>query len=240
MYRSGDQARFRPDGSVEFLGRLDQQVKIRGFRVELGEISAVLGQHPSVRQAFVMVRTDFPDGDKRLVAYLVSEPETQLGVSELRNFVKVRLPDYMMPQAFVFLDELPLTPHGKVDYRSFPPPDGAYPELENSYVPPRTEVEQGLVEIWEEVLGLEKVGIHDSFFERGGHSLLATKLIARVQKRFQVQIPLRSLFQAPTVAELALAVVQSRAGQFDSEKMLQILADLEGSPEAEPQSMINR
>jgi amino acid adenylation domain-containing protein len=239
MYRSGDQARFRPDGSIEFLGRLDQQVKIRGFRIELGEISAVLGQHPSVRQVFVMARTDFPDGDKRLVAYLINEPGTQLSVSELRNYVKERLPDYMVPQAFVFLDELPLTPQGKVNYRAFPPPDGSYPELEKSYVPPRTEAEEALVEIWTKVLGIEKLGIYDNFFARGGHSLLATKLIAHVQKRFQVQIPLRSFFQAPTIADLALAIVQSRAEQFDSEEMLQILADLEGSSEEEPQSMIN-
>jgi amino acid adenylation domain-containing protein len=236
MYRSGDQGRFRPDGSVEFLGRLDQQVKIRGFRIELGEISAVLGQLPSVKQVFVMARTDFPDGDKRLVAYLVSEPETQLSVSELRSFVKERLPDYMMPHAFVFLDELPLTPNGKVNYRSLPLPDGSYPELEKSYAPPRTEAEEALVEIWEKVLGREKVGIYDSFFDQGGHSLLAIKLMARVQKRFQVQIPLRSFFQSPTVADLALTVVQSRAEQFESDEMLRILADLEDSPEEELQS----
>jgi acyl carrier protein len=183
-----------------------------------------------------MARTDFPDGDKRLVAYLVSEPETQLSVSELRSFVKERLPDYMMPHAFVFLDELPLTPNGKVNYRSLPLPDGSYPELEKSYAPPRTEAEEALVEIWEKVLGREKVGIYDSFFDQGGHSLLAIKLMARVQKRFQVQIPLRSFFQSPTVADLALTVVQSRAEQFESDEMLRILADLEDSPEEELQS----
>jgi len=221
------------------VGELLELVLAEAFRVELGEIAAALRQLPSVAQVAVMARTDFLDGDKRLVAYVVSEPGTQLRTSELRSFLKERLPDYMVPQEFVFLDKLPLTPHGKVNYRAFPPPDQSHPELEKTYVPPRTEVEEALVGIWAEVLRLEKVGVYDSFFDLGGHSLLATKIMARVQKRFQLQIPLRSFFEAPTVAGLALAVVQSRAGQFDSQEMLQILADLEGSPEEESQSMVN-
>jgi amino acid adenylation domain-containing protein len=202
LYKSGDMARYLPDGNIEFLGRIDHQVKIRGFRIELGEIEAVLGQHPAVRETVVLAREDIP-GDKRLVAYVVSDQKETTTISELRSFLKHKLPDYMAPSAFVFLDALPLTPNGKVDRRALPAPDQSRPELEPAFVAPRTSAEKTLVGIWAEVLRLEPVGIHDNFFELGGHSLLATQVMSRVRTAFQVELPLRTLFEKPTVAELA-------------------------------------
>jgi amino acid adenylation domain-containing protein len=227
LYKTGDLARYLPDGNIEFLGRTDHQVKIRGFRVEPGEIEIVLGQHIAVQQAVVVAREDVSGGNKRLVAYVVSAQEQSPTVSELRNFLKEKLPDYMVPSAFVMLDTLPLTPNGKIDRRALPAPDTARPELERTYVAPRTLIEQTLTEIWTEVLRIEQVGIYDNFFELGGHSLLATQVISRVREAFQAEIPLRSLFEAPTVADLAVTLLQREAEQVDSEMLAQILAELE-------------
>ncbi len=202
LYKTGDLARYRPDGNIEFLGRLDYQVKIRGFRIELGEIETVLGQHPAVCQALVVAREDQP-GDKRLVAYLVPNQPSPPSVRELRDFLQEKLPTYMVPAAFVILDALPLTPNGKVDRRTLPPPDTARPELGEAWVPPRTPTEESLVAIWAEVLGLEQVSIHDNFFELGGHSLLATQVISRVRDVLQLDLPVRTLFEMPTIAGLA-------------------------------------
>ncbi len=200
LYKTGDLVRFLPDGNLELLGRIDNQVKLRGFRIELGEIESLLSQHPSVAQAAAIVREDVA-GDKRLVAYLVGT-ELEASANDLRQFLKERLPEYMVPAAFVFLDALPLTPNGKVDRRALPAPDLAQ-QLEKSFVAPRTPIEQTLAGIWAEVLGVEQVGIYDSFFELGGHSLLATQLVSRVRAAFQVELPLRKLFEATTVATLA-------------------------------------
>jgi natural product biosynthesis luciferase-like monooxygenase protein/amino acid adenylation domain-containing protein/non-ribosomal peptide synthase protein (TIGR01720 family) len=200
LYKTGDLVRFLPDGNLELLGRIDNQVKLRGFRIELGEIEAVLSQHPSVAQTAAIVRED-ARGDKRLVAYLVVT-EAEASINDLRQFLKERLPEYMVPAVFVFLDALPLTPNGKVDRRALPAPDLTQ-QLGTSFVAPRTPSEQTLTRIWAEVLGLEQVGIYDSFFELGGHSLLATQLISRVRAAFQVELPLRKLFEATTVAALA-------------------------------------
>ena len=202
LYKTGDLARYLPDGNIEFLGRLDHQVKIRGFRIELGEIEAVLSQHLAVQETVVIVREDTPS-DKRLVAYLVIKQEPFPTINELRSFLKEKLPDYMVPSAFMFLDALPLTPNGKVDRQALPAPDRVRPELESTFVAPRTPVEEVLAGIWAKVLGLEQVGIHDNFFELGGHSLLATQVISRLRDAFQVELPLRSLFEVPTVADLA-------------------------------------
>ncbi len=199
LYRTGDLARYLSNGDIECLGRADDQVKVRGFRIELGEIEAVLNQHPAVRQVVVIAREDRP-GDKSLVAYFVSAHETELSVTELRDYIKGKLPDYMMPSAFVALEELPLTPNGKVNRRALPAPD--FTANKDSYVPPRTKDEELLAGIWADVLRLETVGVEDNFFELGGHSLLATQVISRIRQTFQVQLPLRALFEAPTVAGL--------------------------------------
>jgi amino acid adenylation domain-containing protein len=205
LYKTGDLVRYLPDGNLEFLGRIDHQVKIRGFRVELGEIEAVLGQHPAVREVVVIAREDVA-GDKRLVAYLVATQQPSPSQHELRNFLKEKLPDYMVPAAFMWLDALPLTPNGKVDRPALPTPDRAGSNVDGAFVGPRTPVEQALAGVWAELLGVERVSIHDNFFELGGHSLLATRLLSRLRDAFQVELPLRRLFADPTIAGLACAI----------------------------------
>jgi amino acid adenylation domain-containing protein len=201
LYKTGDLARYLSDGNIEFLGRLDHQVKIRGFRIEQGEVESTLLQHPTVRETTVIAREDIP-GDKRLVAYVVPNPEQTPTIDELRRFLKQKLPDYMVPSAFVLLDALPLTPNGKVDRRALPAPDQSRPDQSVTFVAPGSPIEHQLVDIWAEVLRLEEVGIHDNFFELGGHSLLATQVISRLRQAFGVELPVRTLFEAPTVADL--------------------------------------
>jgi amino acid adenylation domain-containing protein/FkbM family methyltransferase len=208
LYRTGDLARYLADGRIEFIGRRDQQVKIRGFRIELGEIEVALSQHPAVREVAVMAREDVP-GDRRLVAYIVSDREPAPTTTELRSFLLERLPEYMIPLAFVLLGELPLTTNGKVDRRSLPAPEQARPDMGEAFVAPRTPLEQALADIWCEVLGVERVGMHDDFFELGGHSLLATQVVSRVRETFQINLPLRALFESPTVETLAGIIEQS-------------------------------
>jgi amino acid adenylation domain-containing protein/FkbM family methyltransferase len=203
LYRTGDLVRYRFNGELEFLGRVDQQVKVRGFRIELGEIETVLDEHAGVAASVVVAREDVA-GERRLVAYVVANEQQPAGVVELRAYLRERLPEYMMPQAFVMLEALPLTSNGKVDRRSLPAPEQqSRTEMEQTYVAPRTPVEEMLVEVWQEILSVAQVGIHDDFFNMGGHSLLATQLMSRVREIFGVEVPLRQLFEAPTVAELA-------------------------------------
>jgi amino acid adenylation domain-containing protein len=199
LYKSGDLARLLPDGDIEYVGRLDHQVKIRGFRIELGEIEAVLGGHPAIRETVVLAQEERP-GEKRLVAYLVAHPNAELSLSELRDFVGEKLPDYMTPSAFVMLDALPLTPNGKVDRKALPQPEWTRPELESAFEASRTAAEEMLAGIWTDVLGLDRVGVHDNFFELGGHSLLAIQVISRVREAFQVELALRDVFETPTIA----------------------------------------
>ncbi len=200
LYRTGDVVRYLPGGNLEFLGRVDQQVKLRGFRIELGEIEAVLKQHISVRDCVVLVREDTP-GDKRLVAYLVPfDPPPAL--TELRAWLRERLPEYMVPSAIVTLPALPLTPNAKVDRRALPAPAGERPELEVSYVAPNSDVEEALTGIWRKVLGIETVGIHDNFFELGGDSILSIQVVAKAREAGFALTP-KQLFQNPTVAKLA-------------------------------------
>ncbi|HEU0077678.1 MAG TPA: amino acid adenylation domain-containing protein, partial [Longimicrobiaceae bacterium] len=203
LYRTGDRVRWRPEGILEYLGRLDEQVKVRGFRIEPGEIEAVLSVHAEVREARVIVWEDAP-GEQRLVAYVVGDVEA--GV--LREHLLRELPEYMVPSAFVFLDALPLTANGKLDRKALPAPE--YGAAEETYVAPRTPVEEVLAGIWAEVLRLEQVGVEESFFELGGHSLLATWVVSRVREVFAVELPLRALFEGPTVAELAGRVEEMR------------------------------
>ncbi len=202
LYRTGDLCRWLPDGNIEFLGRLDDQVKIRGFRIELGEIESVLAGLPGVREAVVVAREDVP-GDKRLVAFLAAKGGEPPKESELRGLLQAKLPEYMVPAAFVTLDRFPLTPNGKVDRKALPRSQGGQARGEGSYVAPRTPLEETLAGIWTEVLGLKQVGISDNFFHLGGHSLLAVRLQARVEKEFGRRLPLAAFFQAPTVGELA-------------------------------------
>jgi amino acid adenylation domain-containing protein/thioester reductase-like protein len=200
LYKTGDLARYLPNGNIEFLGRIDNQVKIRGFRIELGEIEAVLNQSPDVAQAVVIQREDTP-GDKRLVAYVVGQKKRSLSTNELRSFLQAKLPEYMIPSAFMLLKSLPLTANGKVDRQALPIP--VQGELEQSFIPPRTAVEKVLAGIWAELLGLPRVSVEGNFFELGGHSLLLTQLVVRVREAFQINLPLSVLFETPTVAGLA-------------------------------------
>jgi surfactin family lipopeptide synthetase A len=206
LYKTGDLARYLPDGNIEFIGRIDHQVKIRGFRIELGEIETVLSQNPAVRETVVMIREDNPE-DTSLVAYVVPNQEPLPTASELRSFLKSRLPDYMLPSVFVFLDALPLTPNGKVDRRALPPPDPKRPDLSEGFVAPRTPTEKTIAQIWAQILKLEQVGIHDNFFDLGGHSLLATQVISRMRSTIHADLSLRTLFEKPTVAGLAESVL---------------------------------
>jgi acyl-coenzyme A synthetase/AMP-(fatty) acid ligase/aryl carrier-like protein len=199
MYRTGDLARYLPDGNIEFLGRNDFQVKIRGYRIELGEIESALTRHPAVREAVVLAREDSP-GEKRLVAYVVGKAEAP-AAAELKDRLNRTLPPYMVPAAFVMLEQLPLTPNGKVDRKALPAPEYAGSEV---YVAPRTTTEELLAGIWAEVLKVERVGVHDNFFELGGHSLLAVTLIERM-RRAGVHADVRALFTTSTLAEFAAA-----------------------------------
>jgi amino acid adenylation domain-containing protein len=202
LYKTGDLARYLPDGSIEFLGRIDNQVKIRGSRIELGEIEAVLSKHPLVRESVVILREDTL-GDKRIVGYVVSSQPTGPNVHELRSYLKGKLPEYMVPSAFVFLERLPLTPNGKVDRRALPQPGDERPELERAFLAPQDGLQRELAKIWERVLGVRPIGIADNFFDLGGHSLLAVKLIAEIEKKFTKRVAPATLFQSPTILELA-------------------------------------
>ncbi len=202
LYRSGDRVRFLRDGNVEFLGRFDDQVKVRGYRIELGEIETVLATHGAIKEVVVEAREDTP-GDKRLVAYVVAEPDRELSTDELRRFVSEKLPDFMVPNNFVMLDHMPLTNNGKIDRRALPEPETLRRELVDRYVASRTEVERQLTAIWSAVLGVERVGVNDDFFELGGHSLTATQLISAVREKLQVELPLRCIFDSPTIAGMA-------------------------------------
>ncbi len=217
LYKTGDLCRYLPDGNIEYLGRIDNQVKIRGFRIELGEIETVLSQHNAVKTAVVIAQED-ETNQKRLVAYIIpkveivstQKEENSLNVTELRQFLKAKLPEYMIPSAFVILESLPLTPNGKTDYRALPSPEF---QSQAQYIAPRNPIEEILSSIWAKVLKVSQVGIHDNFFELGGHSLLATQLISRIREAFQVEMPLRELFVAPTIAELSQEIKRLSEGE---------------------------
>ncbi|HEV2861253.1 MAG TPA: phosphopantetheine-binding protein, partial [Pyrinomonadaceae bacterium] len=208
-YRTGDVGRWVRGGEVEYLGRGDEQVKVRGYRIELGEIEAALNGHPDVEQSVVVVRTDGA-GDKRLVAYVVANKSAN---GELRTYLKGKLPEYMVPAAFVSLDEIPLTPNGKVNRRALPAPEPSTSEPADGYVAPRDAVEEELAAAWAELLKLERVGVESNFFDLGGHSLLAMRLLSRVRERFQVELEVRALFEAPTVAGMAALVRRAQSRQ---------------------------
>ena len=203
FYRTGDRARYLPDGNIEFLGRVDNQIKIRGHRVELEEVESALNQHPAVKESVVVLRERDLPGDKHLVGYFVPSQDSSPSVIDLRGFLRQKVPEYMMPAIFIAIDALPLSPNGKIDRSKLPPPGDSRPNLENAFVEPRAEIEELVAQVWREVLKLEKIGVHDNFFELGGHSLLATRVIARLRTNFNIDLPLRKLFELPTVGALA-------------------------------------
>jgi acyl carrier protein len=218
MYRTGDLGRWRLNGMVDFLGRTDFQVKIRGIRVEPGEIETHLNEHPQVHQAVVAAREDTP-GDLRLVAYYVESGPVE--VEALRRFLGERLPEHMVPAAYVRLDAFPLTPSRKLDRKALPAPeDDAY--ARRGYEAPEDEIEEELAGIWAEVLGVERVGRWDHFFALGGHSLMATRLTLRINQAMEVTLPLTAVFEAPVLARLAERVVDAQLAQFDPEELARL------------------
>jgi acyl carrier protein len=223
------------DGTIEYLGRIDNQVKIRGFRVELGEIESLLSQHPSVRSPIVIVREDQP-GDKRLVAYIVPDTETPTP-HDLRNFLQTKLPEYMIPSAFVILEALPLTNNGKVNRQALPAPEQIRTQI---YIAPQTPAEEIVAGIWAEVLGITQVGIDDHFFDLGGHSLLATQVIAKLRQIFQIELPLRGLFDAPTPAMMINSMVNILGERAIVEEIAQTWQELAQLSPEEMAVMLSR
>jgi amino acid adenylation domain-containing protein len=235
LYKTGDLARYLEDGTIEYLGRIDNQVKIRGFRVELGEIESLLSQHPSVRSPIVIVREDQP-GDKRLVAYIVPDTETPTP-HDLRNFLQTKLPEYMIPSAFVILEALPLTNNGKVNRQALPAPEQIRTQI---YIAPQTPAEEIVAGIWAEVLGITQVGIDDHFFDLGGHSLLATQVIAKLRQIFQIELPLRGLFDAPTPAMMINSMVNILGERAIVEEIAQTWQELAQLSPEEMAVMLSR
>jgi thioesterase domain-containing protein/acyl carrier protein len=242
LYRTGDLGRYLPDGNMEFLGRIDHQVKIRGFRVEMGEIEVAISQHPAVRECAVLAQDD-PSGTKRLVAYLVCEQAEQTDsasaqlienqqIENLRHRLKTKLPDYMVPSAFVQLDRLPLTPNGKLDRKALPQADLAEATVAKNHVAPRNAVEQQLVEIWQAVLNVQPIGVTDNFFELGGHSLIAVRLWSQIEQQFQTDLRLSTLFQAPTIEQLAVRLQSDT--EADSPNCPSLVVIQAGQPAIKP------
>jgi acyl-coenzyme A synthetase/AMP-(fatty) acid ligase/acyl carrier protein len=231
LYKTGDLARRLTDGNLEFLGRIDNQVKMRGFRIELGEIETVLTNHSEIREAIVTIREDV-HGNKSLVAYIVPQ-NYQLTAHDVRNFLSQKLPNYLIPNAFVFLDKFPLTPNGKINRLGLPVADISRQNLGVEFVAPRTSTERELATIWTEVLQLTKVGIYDNFFELGGHSLLATQLISRLKETFEIEFPFRYLFENPTISQLAEKVVNQRIELVKADELAQILGEIDELSEDE-------
>jgi len=228
MYRTGDLARFRPDGTLDFLGRADHQVKVRGFRIELGEIEAALEAHPEIERAVVLARGE--EGGRRLVAWLVPRggvaAGADLAIPELREELGRSLPDYMIPSAWMLLEDLPLTPNGKVDRRALPDPEGGRLDLGAVYIAPRSALEELVAGIWADVLRLERVGVEESFFALGGHSLLATQVVSRIGEALEIEVPLRRLFETPTVAGLCATLLREAASRKELERAAALVLEL--------------
>jgi amino acid adenylation domain-containing protein/thioester reductase-like protein len=235
LYKTGDLARIMPDGSIQFIGRVDNQVKIRGHRIELGDIEAAICQSADIQEAAVITREDSV-GEKQLVAYLVAANSQNL-YSKLRAYLKEKLPEYMIPAVFVLMDKFPLTPNGKVDRRALPAPSQDRPELDVQMVEPTNEIEQGLAQIWSQLLGIVPIGIHDNFFDLGGHSLFIAQMMTQVAETFAVKLPLSELFNAPTVAGLAQSILNAQQPQTlaDQSNFAQLRADAELDPSIVPE-----
>jgi amino acid adenylation domain-containing protein len=234
LYKTGDITRHLPEGSILFLGRADDQIKIRGFRIELKEIEAELNEHPLVRDSIVIARED-ASGEKRLVAFVVADAEMAPSINELRAYLKERLPEYMIASTFVVLDALPLTPHGKVDRQALQAAELPKSEGDEFHVAPRTALEELIAGIWSALIGVKHIGAYDNFFELGGHSLSAAQLIFRLNEVFQIELPVSHLFKSPTIAGLVVSIIEKQAEKVESEKVSQILTEIEQLSEEESQ-----
>ncbi len=237
LYKTGDLARYRADGNIEFLGRIDQQVKVRGYRIELGEIETALARHESVRTAVVMVWQESLT-DTRIIAYVVPDGASVPTTGDLRAFLLQKLPDYMVPSAFVLVQELPLTPNGKVDRKALALSDQALSLEERNVVVPRTPVEIALAKIWCDLLKTTNVGVRDNFFEVGGHSLLATQLVSRIRREFNVELPLRNVFEMPTIEGLALAILENQSRTTNPDELEKMLAEIESLSDERAASLL--
>ena len=237
LYKTGDLARILPDGLIECLGRNDAQVKIRGYRIELGEIDAALSEFPAISAVATSVHNDLHD-EKMLVAHYTTSEKDPLAVADVKTFLRTKLPEYMIPSHLVMLDAMPLTPNGKIDRKALPAPEAQRPDLGESYEAPRTPLEETIVSTWNDVLGLEKIGVHDNFFDLGGHSLQATRVIARLRTPLQLDVPLRLFFENPTVAELAIAITELQASSENDDDIMKMIEELEGLSEEEVASLL--
>lgn len=244
LYKTGDAVQYLDDGAIEFQGRIDRQVKIRGFRIEPREVEVLLKRCAGVRDAIVEVREvaakieSHAQKDKRLIAYILSEPETMLSRDHLRDYLQERLPHYMIPHAFVMLDRFPLTPNGKVDRESLPLPDKTSDDFNETFAAPRTPVEEKVVEIWRHVLGREQIGIHDNFFHLGGHSLMGTQIVSRLRDALEVNLSLDIMFKFPTPAATAVAIAQLQANKVEQDKLALLLNELNSLSEDEARQLL--
>jgi len=237
IYHTGDIGQLSADGCLTHLGRKDDRVKIRNFRVDMGEIEAILAEHPEIKLASVTVKED-SSGDSRLIGYIVPRDNSAPTVGDIREYLRARLPFYMVPSVFVTMTELPLTGTGKVNRRALPDPGRSRPNLATPLVQPTTEVEGKLAAIWTNVLSLDQVGIHDNFFDLGGHSLAASRVISHAIQAFQLELPIEALFAAPTVAEMATIITQNQTKQASDTDLAQMLREVEAMTEEEAQRQL--
>jgi acyl carrier protein len=239
LYRTRDRGRYLADGAIEFLGRYDHQVKVRGFRIELGEIEAALREYHGLSEAVALIRKG-ADDEKYITAYVVPAQQPAPTAGELRAWLKERLPEYMVPSAWMHLEQLPLTANGKLDRASLPEPERGRPDLASLFVAPRTAIEETLAEIFADILSLERTGIDDNFFELGGHSLLATRVTTRIRKVFNADLPLRRFFERPTVREIAefLTANEARPGQM--EEAIAVLRKIESLSADDLEELLRR
>jgi len=226
LYKTGDMGRYLPDGKVEFAGRVDHQVKIRGYRVELAEIESVLYQLPTVKTSVAIAHNDIHD-DQHIIAYIVATPGCTSSPDEFRRSLQAKLPAHMIPSAFILVEKLPLTPNGKLDLKALPRPGHSRPEIDDAFTAPRTYIEETLAQIWSELLKLDKVGVHDNFFALGGHSLLATQIVSRIHSAFSIELPLRQMFETPTVAGMAVVITENRANRVGEAELAEMLTEVE-------------
>jgi acyl carrier protein len=236
FYLSGDLGRMLPDGCVIYLGRKDDQIKIRGAKVEIGEVQAVLSEHPQIKYSAI-VAYDRSGGDKYLAAYVVPGELPAPSVTEVTEYLKKKLPNYMIPSAFIFLESLPLS-NGKLDRQALSKPDDGRPMLGTLYIAPRNEIEERLVQVWQNVLDVRPIGIDDNFFDLGGHSLAASRVISRVIQTFQMELPVKALFDAPTVAEMAAIITQNQTMRASDAELAQMLGEVEAMTDEEARQQL--
>jgi amino acid adenylation domain-containing protein len=237
LYRTGDLVRYQVDGNIEFLQRMDQQVKVRGFRVELGEIESLLNQYWAIVESVVVAGKD-ASGDTRLIAYIVPEEGVEPRSSEMWTFLQEKLPSYMLPSVFVTIKELPLTPNGKVDRRALPLPEEIGDEVSANFIAPRTVMEEAVAEIWRQTLGITQVGVESNFFDLGGHSLLATRVMSQIRERCGIELPLRVLFESPTIAALARKLEEAQPKETELGRILSMLENMENISEEEVTALL--